>query len=927
MSVSSINNKINVSNYFNAIKRPKNITFRASYKPIDNKQDDAFKKESSYSKSLSDNNEVIKYLREDEFKYSYYEYEMGGYLSSLNNKKWQSVLSRLKNLNISQLNSKCHVDDHINTKFIEKFLENAGIKNVFHLSNFVKTNLNNNDFKQTFNMRYIEAIQIYGLLKNKSYLYKYPEILSHLFEIELSKENPNYDILDEYCNTLNKYGINNLSELDKKFEQLKPEFNDFKNTSDKIEVIDYLQQTYSDRLNYTQVLIGENSKKSINDLYKENSDIINYLYEHKGEYYEFNIKSVMKIALEAKNMKASGINKIAPNFNNFKEIQDKLAFYNFLHENNVTPKEFNTLATNSIISDSDLNKNIKNKEPIVRNLKFFFKGNEKQASDYYMSFKDAINGIFDINNIENTGTENIENLIKLTTRFNIKNQNDLLKLYNNAYKTNKKNISSKELKEFIDLLNYDDSKTIFEDAKALNMTVCELLTKEKNEFESVKPEIENFIVNDSTNFYTDKTPLEIYKNFKTLIKDNNDNINSILSDIAKFTINDSEEYKTKVNKLKTLSNYIDNPNLLKNFITRSNIKFDNTTEENQHFENCVEVLSGIYDEKAPEQTNLKLKKLTKSKFLSNSKATLTEFLNSFENDNDKKNTLNVIADKKIHSLDAWVNFIREYKGEGKYYDKNLVNHLLCSPDDIDFNAYKFYVNHFKDKLEEYHLPFSITSKNINNLDINSVRNLEDTDYKSFFDILNKLINVQPDNNFLSKLKYSYMRSSRKSSKPRIAQEIIHMSEKPNGKYKNLEKALKIDKESLNINDNTPYYIYLEKIKKALPDEFINFINSDKWKDIKNDGKIPNISPHALLRFIDRIGLEYVKGDINKLYEPETENKLLHIFKTIYTKNPVFIRTDRNNSIIVIRHKYNDGTIESIFDNKGIMCSIVNQNAI
>ena len=114
----------------------------------------------------------------------------------------------------------------------------------------------------------------------------------------------------------------------------------------------------------------------------------------------------------------------------------------------------------------------------------------------------------------------------------------------------------------------------------------------------------------------------------------------------------------------------------------------------------------------------------------------------------------------------------------------------------------------------------------------------------------------------------------KFSSKNIAEEIVFKMKKSSESYQNIIRLLQLDKKSLGLDEELPDYLYIRALIQVLPEEFVDFVNSNDWIKYSNDD-VANLSLHARLRAIDRFALSET-DDISDLYSDETKEKLKNV---------------------------------------------------
>ena len=221
------------------------------------------------------------------------------------------------------------------------------------------------------------------------------------------------------------------------------------------------------------------------------------------------------------------------------------------------------------------------------------------------------------------------------------------------------------------------------------------------------------------------------------------------------------------------------------------------------------------------------------------------------------------------------------------------------------------------------VPIQINSNNINGIDVDSILSEESVSTKTLIDILESISAPTEDSNFIVSLPGSTKKTDCNAfSSYRIAQEIASKIDKSGESYQNISRLLGIDRVSLSLPRDCSYYFYVKAIEKALPKEFIEFVNSDEWMKFSDD-KVgsANLVLHARLRAIDRFALNDA-DNIDVLYKTETISKLKNLFRTIYTKSPIDIKGTDSSKRFVADFVHDSNVIEAVFLDNGEMITIV-----
>ena len=355
------------------------------------------------------------------------------------------------------------------------------------------------------------------------------------------------------------------------------------------------------------------------------------------------------------------------------------------------------------------------------------------------------------------------------------------------------------------------------------------------------------------------------------------------------------------------------------FINENKISLDNSPENVKYRKNCLEIIKTIYDENLPDLTKDRLDFYLNSGFLVKSKEKLDEFLSKIKDDKKRKEILTLIADKKVPSLTALGNFIREYSETAESNDK-IISYLKNLPEDVDFEACNKLLGMLKAKIISLELPLKINAHNICCVDMKKLLSSPMILNNTLIEIINGIHGVSEDSNFISALPGSKINEKVEYSAKNIAEEIVFKMNKSSESYQNIIRLLKIDKKSLGLDDNISDYLYIRALIEILPKEFIEFVNSDDWLKYPNEDKFINLTLHSKLRAIDRFVLSNA-NDISELYTPETKEKLKNIFYTIYNKKPLLVKGSNYSQRIIENHKLDSDIIETIFAPTGELITL------
>lgn len=796
------------------------------------------------------------------------------------------------------------------TEFFNKLFRDAGLKTFSQLRFFIRTYNQNPNTKSIFKGQNIEAVTIYGNLKNKSDLANFPEFLLSSY-YKMQEEGYDFDTVNANLDFLHKIGINNADELDKKCAHLKPIFNNFESPEDKVDAVNYLRETYNTKIAYIDEI--KKSHKSIGTLnseniYKSNIDVIDYYYFGNEEPGLGGFEDIFELAAQNSKLKMQTVEKVLP----FETPQDKVNFYKFLNDCSVDVQTFNALTARSVVTDSDTHKILKNYKPITSYIAETQGIDKKSADDYYVKFKDVIAAVY-----KDETPDSIKDLTKVIKTFGLKNADSFLQLYNKVFESKNKTITSEDVKNFVDLAVFADDKDFFKTAKVQNITPAEYLASRRTEIKNLYLEIEKYIDTDTTGYFAGQSVEEIYNQYKSSMLQAPENVAGILKSVVDFNIQNSDEYQAKAQELAKFSQFFDDRESLTKFLRENNIKLDSTEKETEYRNCCLDVLDTVKNS-GGEEAERRLDYYKTSGILGKSQNKLKGFLARADEQGIKQEALCTIADYEFRSIRPYTKFIKKYRSQNGT-EKELVKFLQNIPESISYDALGSKIARFQEKLDSLNVPVVINSDNINQID------------PSYFRIGSSLT-IDDVNKFLSKIKNSSSRENLIAVFPaslngmkghysanKIAKDIVLNMDKSEESYQNIVKFLNADKNRLGLEGDDSDYLQTVALQMQIPDEFVDFVNSTDWLQYDDDKtKIPNLSLHARLRAIDRFALSQA-DDISVLYAEETKERLKDVFNAVYTGIPSDVKGHQGTTKLYM--PFEPREIVAVFNAEGKMVTI------
>ena len=835
-----------------------------------------------------------------------HEYTFQGYITALSDKMFRNVIERCKSQSIEQFNS-IFQDKKINVSLLNEVLSNGNIKNVQQLKNFLTIFNKTPKIKKVFNFQYIEAAEIYGKLGLKTDLAHFPSLLLNIYNEESEKDNPDYGKLNTFVNTLKEIGIEDESQIEEKLAHLKGEFNNFE-TTDKKDAAEYLAQTYNSKISQLNAIIESNpdlKRYDAKTIYKSIYDVIDYLYiKNDGKNLD-NLQSYIDIAANFGKVKSNALSQAKNYFGDMETPEAKITFFETLKNCDVTINEFNELAKKHSVKDLDLLDILIYKSSVQEQI-------PKEKNNLYNNFYPILTAVYTKGDNQED-TDLLNTTLGIIDKYKLNNTASFISFYNKVCKSHEKNLSVQQVCEFSELFKYTNKNILELMAKEPNFDAVSYLKKAKEDYNTKQPYIETFLQNTDNEYFAGKTSVEIYTEYGQIVDFTSENLTQELNHLA--AANDNDETKHRLNEFNRLLQFFDTKQDLLNFAIKNNIKFDNSEISNKYRDNCFKMLQILSQNCNEDEFKEKTEKLSQSGFLPKSQNNLDDLFSDYESSGELDDVVNIIIKTSVPSVREFNNFIHKYEtGKGRH--DNILKHLSNMPENIDFSSYTKIIDNLSRCIKNHNINIEINNDNILNIDTKDYMQDESEINVQLNKLLCSLLNKPEAKSFIEVLKSAY--TNRNNSSPfQIAMEIANNVNKDESTYKNILRELKLDKQSLNLEESEITEVtYGKAIMDSLPREFTDFINSDKWINIHNDKtKIPNLSPHAKLRLLERFILTE-DGSIKNLYSGETQDKLKQILKSIYTTTPQSIRGSVEEKRFKIQTAYNENTIKSIFAGDG-----------
>lgn len=821
-------------------------------------------------------------------------------------------------------------------EFTAKLFEDAKIQTLAQVSVFNDEYIRAKKQSPALKNKAAEAVKIYGSLNNKRHLSQYPELLLFLYNRSNEPEYKGKDDINSYPDFLKNIGIGNEKEFVEQYSHLASSFNEFKNTGDIIDCIDYIKETYPEKIRLIDEIISSNPNLKGYDskkVYENTRDIVDYLFEQSSNQSLLNFGDIIEVA--AKQNKLSEKTKTAlKDLVDFSDTREKIDFFDTLSQCKIDISELNELAKATIASDVNLIDTILDKSEIIARIKEIKNLNNSQAQSYYAKYKELlyIGYQTDLSG-EGSITDGIKTVINFIDKTNLQNENSFLQKYASIKgikeikspkgKKNKKTsagpkkgeLTQKEIREFMDLF-------LFADDDKKDKTSIEELQKRKEAFLAAKETIESYLKENDNIQFAGQNAFEIYRKIEDIADLSAENIPDILDNIANFDIKNGEEYEQTSSEFEGVKSVFSNSKTAVNFLKNNEIKLD-IQDENKTFRlMCLKFAQSLYKEENEEERDYYLKKLSESDFLKKSKGSIEKFLTKWEDKADLGALTKIMLDMNINSLSAFDKFLSKY-ADSKGEIGNLVKHMRSCPD-MSFDEYKEKIQYFQNEFSNKGIEILIDNSNIEYLPVEKQNKKMTTG--GFLLLAKNLLHVK-EGNFIAGLKETYKGEAVKYSKYGAAEEIAKMTAQNNGSYKNILRELNIAPEKYKMTNGFDYKEYAALMAKDIPDDFMEFINSDGLLIRNNENEFPSLDIHARLRILERFILNE-KGSVNKLHSSETKEKIKNLFNLLYNTSPYSVSKTKEGTTKRFNCEYQtkDGQrIKAVFTCRGQLLTVIKED--
>lgn len=800
--------------------------------------------------------------------------------------------------------------------FVIDLLNKSNITTFTQLDNFIQSYRKDKNAAKVFEYQEVEALEIYRELEDKSDMRNFPELLLGIHYINKEKGEDEKIDSESILKFLKQIGVKNQEEFNTKFSYLKPEFNNFEKTEDKMLAIYSLTKNHYKKMDFLEEktnLSPKLSSEKPEKIYAQINDIVDYFYKiNEGESLD-GIDDILELALTQGKIKKTSLDKIAPYFNNFEDTTDKIQFYKLLNSSAVDIQEFNNLASNSVISDTNVLENIEKKKYYTARIAQLDGENENSAIKLYSNFKDLINAVCQDTTKANANLRLLMNVIKQNK---ITNSASMLNFYQKMTGKRPKALTKAEFEEFIELFNFQTGN-LQEVAKKKKVSPIELLKEEKARFEKVKEDIE-IAKKSGSIVFASQSAVDIYNNYKEVILKSDDVVQTV-KQIAMFGIGSSEEYQGKMQEVEKFRKFFSSDEDLSKFIETNSIRFDGSKAEAEFIENCMEIFNFILNSNDKNYQE-KMEYFANSGFLIKSQDNLEKLLEKTDTPHKRREVFSTIVNKEIPSVGDLEKFINKFKLPNSNGEK-LFNYIKNLPNNCDFKKVSDTLNRLSALITEKSLPLQINESNINLINPNSYEDCLNDGYKMTSRLFKAFYKPKKKCNFLRTMSSTEKTNKEKFSAFNIAWELANNIEKSDESYQNITRLLRIDKESLGLREKCSPRDYTYAIKKSIDQKFVNFINSDEFfENVTFDNTVPNVQLHARLRLLDRFILPEVNimSDIEK---SDIQEKIKNTYETIFASEPYEVEGFPGSKRIEAYYDDGNQKFKVIFSPTGEMITI------
>ncbi len=847
--------------------------------------------------------------------------------------KLPSIFSSYKNIVNETIATQAAIQGGDCLKYLLPFFEENDIKTNEQLTNLVK-------FFEKLIKVYPDALDsptafmdVKSKIDNEEDLLCFPQIA--LAYQNLSDEgylDDNIIDINKTILTLKKIGVKNEANFQKNFSYLKERYGNFEYQEDLLFAMHYLAYSYTDKEKTLQAIIDENPElKGIKpeQLYTNNSEIINYLSSKSDLLWP--------VVFEQLALLNPGQEKITPKSQQVVDrLMDtstpsaKLDFLVFLAEQDLDISKLNRLTSLSDVTDIKHEDLIINKNAITEYVKEAKEIDDKKADDFYFKFAQVLNSVYE-NEDSSYLTDGTSELIKIIDDFNLKNDRDFIRLYNDLSQANSQKNQQKgkktqnkpqkpkqtDIRNFVELLSFRD-KSLLEkyqkNIKSNKQMFITTLQKRKKEFELNKQQIENSLNNSDLVDFSTQSAFDVYKKYIGYSLNHNISLSLFLNSFDYSDLKDSGEYKKILDKFNSFRSLLANDEQIRNFISKNEIKLDNSKENETYYNHCIQIIRALGANQNEKYRKFYQKKLLENDFIKNSKTSLASILNH-KSEKEIRTLFETILAKDINTIQELNAIVNVCKTKNK---NSIIEHFQ-SQTNIDKYEYPKRMQFVKEALKTLGAAIVIDDSNIGAINLENFPLDKKVLQKNLIELANDLAKAKGQGNFIANLESAKQTNANAKISPyKIATEITNTLAKDITPNYNIMRELRLPPapDSSSVSQN----IYRNVLANSFPQEFINLVCDNEFEIFDNGEKFsPNITIHAKLRAIERFVLNNT-GSFKKLYTSQAKDDLTKLFKTIYTSTPLNITKSKDDRFVAT-FMYNSTPIKAVFANNGMLITV------
>ena len=753
-----------------------------------------------------------------------------------------------------------------------------------------------------------DAFLACGILKSYDDMSQFPYFVHHIYFHELDKENPEFEKLNTYIDFMKSCSMHTGDYFDYRFQTLKQRFNNFDTYGDKIDALDYMMSVKDDKFEKLQDVINNHTflngkKPTAQELYLNIGYVVDYFYEkNNGESLD-GLDEVINIACSRNNLKENVKRSFDAFFNNFTEHQDDISFYQMVSKAGLTASEINEYVRGRHLADVSLIDRIQMRQPILEKISFISDMPYQSICQIYKSFSPILAAPLD----KNDSFENLDLFLKIISKYKIANFDSFCDFYKKCTKDKSKILNSNQIREFIEAFQFvPETKNVLTDIKGKNILPINYIKSFEEKFEQSKEVISSSLEKINSKYFIGLSALDVFKRYYDVFEKNGVSVETIQS-IVNLESKTSEDYLKRIETTKPFEQYFNSKNEVLEFFFENNLKFDDSKESSQNRDVCLKLIQAL-KEADSDNFSENLLKVNENGFFKNSKTSLNKIS---QYDSQLPKILKIVRDKNIQNPEKLLEFFDSYSVKSKI--DNLLEHLEKIPEDMDIQEYLDILSGCQEIIKKYSSLRGITNNNISKVNVEKYRNFDFKSGNAINSILCDFVSSPIKANYISFLPDSTTNAKKEFDKYRIASEIATCLHKGGESYRNIKTLFGLPTSKSNEYGADSYEV--NAIKKLLPDEFVNLVNSNDWVIEIGDKKV-NLTLHSRLRLIDRFALSPDRK-FEKLYSPETIEYLKEILETIYLKEPKTISQVTNGNIAV-EVEYNGEIIRTIFNKQGKM---------